>query len=253
MTTPEIQKLEMQTWGKPVIQLLKHCKTLNSEKPATMIIRHSERASINRPDEMDVAGLTEVGREAARGFGQLLPNKRYIRVYHSPVERCKETAECIVEGARSREISADICGEISLLGRPRGNWGSLSGILIRDWPHSVNYWLCGRYPEEIIEPSITFAKRASVELDATLEAEPRTLVLHVTHDMPILAMLFHWFGVVPSFDNSGFLGGFIYQRTADRVSLILKDSYREVDLPYWWGASQGKNEFKAYESMTHKS
>lgn len=236
MTSPEIQKLETQTWGKPVLQLLKHCKTLKPEK-AAMIIRHSERASINRPDEMSVAGLTEVGREAAKGFGQLLPEERSIQVYHSPVERCRETAECIVEGARSREISADIGGKISLLGGPREDWGRFSGILIRDWPHSVNYWLCGRYPVDIVEPSTGYARRASVELDTTLEVEPGTLVLHVTHDMSILAMLFHWFGVTPSFDNSGFLGGFMYQRTVDKVSLFLRDICREVDLPYWWGTS----------------
>jgi len=232
---PKPQILERQAWGKPVIQLLAQCKALAENKPAVMIIRHSERANIEKQSEMWAMGLTDAGREASRGFGQLLPEKRSIFVYHSPVARCRETAECILEGAKSTGIKAEARGDLSLLKGPKSDWDKFGDILIRDWPNSINYWLCGRYSSSIVEPSLDYSKRASMELDTELGPNPNTLILYVAHDMPILALLFHWFGVPPNLEYASFLNGFMFQKSENKISLFLKDTHIEVELPYWWG------------------
>jgi len=230
----KLQMLKKYDWGKPVIQLLAHCKTLTENKPAAMIIRHSERANIEKPSEIRATGLNNAGREAARGFGQLLPEKRGIHIYHSPVARCRESAECILEGAKSSGIRADVLGDLGVLEGPNSDWDKFSEIIIRDWPNSINYWLSGRYSASLIEPSLDYSKRASVELDLKLGVDSNTLVLYVTHDQPVLALLFHWFGVPPSLEYASFLNGFMFQKMGSRVYLFFKDMRREVELPYWW-------------------
>ncbi|OGD57809.1 hypothetical protein A3K78_02280, partial [Candidatus Bathyarchaeota archaeon RBG_13_52_12] len=218
---PKPQILERQAWGKPVIQLLAQCKTLAENKPATIIIRHSERANIEKQSEMRTAGLTDVGMEASRCFGQLLPERRSIFVYHSPVARCRETAECILEGAKSSGIRAEARGDLRILEGPKSDWVKFGDSLIRDWPNSINYWLSGRYSSSIVELSLDYSKRASVELDAEPGPDPNALILYVAHDMPILALLFHWFGVSPNLENASFLNGFMFQKAGNKISLFL--------------------------------
>jgi broad specificity phosphatase PhoE len=226
--------LENISWGKPAAQLLTQCKTLVDNKPAVMIIRHSERANIEKPSEVRAAGLTETGREAARVFGQLLPENRRIRLYHSPVSRCRETAECILEGAVESGKEAELLGGLGILEGPRSDFEKFSECLIRDWPNSINFWLSGRYHSSMVESSLDYSKRASLELGLDRGVDSGDLVLYVAHDLPILGLLFHWFGVLPSLEYASFLNGFMCQRLEGRVSLFFKGTKVEVDLPYWW-------------------
>jgi broad specificity phosphatase PhoE len=227
--------LEKHSWSKPVIQLLAHCETLTEDKSAVMWIRHSERVNIEKQSEIKKTRLTDAGKEAARGFGQLLPDKRSIFIYHSPITRCRETAECILEGATSSGIKAEILGELKILEGPNSDWDKFYENLMHDWPHSINYWLSGRYSPSMVEPSLEYSKRTSVEIENTEPGtDSNTLALYVAHDLPIMALLFHWFGVPPSLEYAGFLNGFMFQKTGSRVSLFVKDINREVELPYWW-------------------
>jgi broad specificity phosphatase PhoE len=106
--------------------------------------------------------------------------------------------------------------------------------VIKDWPHSFNYWLCGRYSPTEAETSLDYSKRLASELErVSSEADMNTLDLYVTHDMVLMAALFHWFGVFPGSDHIGFLNGFLMQRSNDRISLFVGDSRRMVGYPYW--------------------
>ena len=225
-------------WGKPVAKLLSQCKELNKAKAASLIIRHSERKSIEKPSEIRLAGLTDVGREASRNFGHLLPKEREIRIHHSPIYRCRETAECILDGAKGAGLNGIIVGELNILEGPRADWDKFSQYLVKDWPDSINYYLSGRYPTFIVEPSLDYSQRVVKDLDAkALEPKTNALTIYVAHDLPILTLLFHWFGVSPSLKNASFLNGFLFQRSRGKISLFFEDVQKEYDLPYWWSES----------------
>jgi len=64
---------------------------------AVALMRHSAREYA--PDKHDLENpLTEEGREYARRLGQGLPAGLTLRGYHSPPERCMETAALILAG-----------------------------------------------------------------------------------------------------------------------------------------------------------
>lgn len=67
-----------------------------------VVIRHSVREIITDARQSLYQLLTPVGKELARNFGTKLPKTKPIRLYHSHVERCKETAECIRESFKGQ-------------------------------------------------------------------------------------------------------------------------------------------------------
>lgn len=67
-----------------------------------VVIRHSVREVITDARQSLYQLLTLEGKELARDFGSNLPTTKPIRLYHSHVERCKETAECIRESFKGQ-------------------------------------------------------------------------------------------------------------------------------------------------------
>jgi broad specificity phosphatase PhoE len=234
-TRPKTEFLKTITWGKPAIQLLANCNKLTQGVPAQMVLRHSERISIEKQSEISSACLTETGKEAARAFGIGLPKNRIIRVFHSPVTRCRDTAAYIREGAKSSGRDVKEIIELAALDVGPSTDSNFWSDIIRDWPHSFNYWLCGRYNPADAEPSLDYSKRIAGELEHTSSGvASNTLDLYVTHDMALISMLFHWFGVLPGSDLIGFLNGFLMQMIGNKISLFVGDSSSVLDYPYWW-------------------
>jgi len=80
------------------------------------IIRHSIRGKpVNQDSYYDIP-LLPIGRKKAFEFGMNLPNTRPIRIFYSPVPRCKETATCIEEGVSSNHGLATLMGKRDFLG-----------------------------------------------------------------------------------------------------------------------------------------
>ena len=234
MNSPQALLKEL-TWGKPVIQLLSNCEKLGQNLPAQMILRHSERISIEKQSEISKASLTETGREAAKAFGRCLPKGRVVRVFHSPVTRCRDTATSIQFGAESEGINLNDVVELPVLNVGPPIDSKFWSDVISDWPHSYNYWLCGRYSTSDAEPSFEYSKRLAFELERlSSNLSGDELDVFVTHDMSLIAALFHWFGVFPEASQIGFLSGFLIQRVGDGINLLVGDSCRLVRYPDWW-------------------
>ena len=109
--------IESVEWGKPALTLLSQCKQLNPNLPAVMHIRHTERPKSTQ-ESYDLARKTgrstllstKKGKQAAFDFGEHLPSNRVYRVYHSPIERARETAEKIHEGLLSQGAESHLKG-----------------------------------------------------------------------------------------------------------------------------------------------
>jgi hypothetical protein len=74
--------------------------------------------------------------------------------------------------------------------------------------------------------------------DRTSKTDLDNLKLYVTHDLTLMTLLFHWFGILPNPDYTSFLNGFLMQKMDNKTYLLVKDFYREVDYPYWWNYYQ---------------
>jgi broad specificity phosphatase PhoE len=235
MTSNSSRILGEVDWGKPVLRLLDQSKNLKREAPASLLIRHSERNKIEKASEMQLAGLTDRGRDAAYNFGQLLPSPWELRIIHSPVNRCKETATRIHEGSVSAGLKSEVVGELKLLWGPEAEWDIFSQLLIRDWPLSYSHWMSGRYSPSVVEPSIEYAKRLADEFDKNSVRD--MLTIYVAHDTQIITLLFHWFGIPPKMESASFLNGFFVQKVDGKLVLLSGDTKSECEAPHWWRAN----------------
>jgi len=67
--------------------------------PAAILIRHAERPPVTSLKEINHLELTEAGRAAARQLGRRLAHYPELRLIHSPILRCEQTATAIASGA----------------------------------------------------------------------------------------------------------------------------------------------------------
>jgi broad specificity phosphatase PhoE len=102
-------------------------------QPVTLIIRHAERYSLKDVNHPDEAMLTEKGRADALEYGRSLLPFSPVMVYHSPVERCADTARRIVQGLRDEGGDAEVGGKLEELGGAylREDLESRSAIVIK--------------------------------------------------------------------------------------------------------------------------
>src|SRR5687767_3862842 len=86
---------------------------------AALFLRHAEREPVVDLRTHERARITEPGRIAAHASGKRLAEiAQHIRVHHSPIERCGETARAIVDGAREAGAKADVVCALEGLGSP---------------------------------------------------------------------------------------------------------------------------------------
>lgn len=79
---------------------LSQIERLPAGSRAGLVLRHSERQPILRPEDTFTAMLTENGIRQAEGFGRALAEVRQPgRLLSSPMERCRDTVAAIARGA----------------------------------------------------------------------------------------------------------------------------------------------------------
>ncbi|MFW9896746.1 MAG: histidine phosphatase family protein, partial [Candidatus Thorarchaeota archaeon] len=105
-----------EPWTEEARDIIKHLKNSVFEPKCIVILRHSQRYEPSLDDEHQYMELTPQGRSISRFFGSKLPKNRIIRLFHSPVNRCKETAEEIHKGYE------DIGGESIFKGECSAVW-----------------------------------------------------------------------------------------------------------------------------------
>lgn len=113
-------------------------KNVPSDRPVSVLMRHSARYPINSIDEVWTAGLTPEGIEMARSYGNWLAEKfNVVKIETSPIVRCQDTGKFI-----AKEIGDNISVEpVDVLAHPNENaeYDSLADYLERkSWPDRIN-------------------------------------------------------------------------------------------------------------------
>jgi broad specificity phosphatase PhoE len=237
--------LESVEWSGPALSLLNHCAELDRDRPAVMHIRHTERTSLVIGGASgDNMLSTPVGIAAAVDFGTRLPGDRRYRLYHTYVQRARETAEAIRDGVVSHGGSAEIFEEVPFrysidrdaiqryLGKVRERCGSEDATAVE----FTNEWLAGLVsPPSCILPSYEFARTVADYTFSRLEsATTNTLDIYVSHDTYVGSVMFHWFGVPVHQDGIAFLDGFLVQLEDDGMVVWFRNKRMVLDYPHWW-------------------
>ncbi len=106
---------------------LKHIQNIPDHRPIALLLRHSVREALPTNNAGDSVPITEIGYQLARDLGKVL-HSRLQSVHSSPVLRCMQTAQAILEGA---ETNQNII-EDRLLGDP--------GIYVFDGQEAWQNW-----------------------------------------------------------------------------------------------------------------
>jgi len=138
--------------------------------------------------------LTEEGRALSLRFGENLPQNLTLRGYHSPVGRCKETAERILSGYASKGGTATRYRPVEGLGvfyvldqRKMYRAMHADGGLL---PFTQK-WFAGHQSADILMPARAAALALLDVLREKLDRETKVqkLDICVSHDLSVLTML----------------------------------------------------------------
>lgn len=158
----------------------RHLALVPRDRGVAVLIRHAERPPLSPGQAGDEVELTPVGRIAARELGAKLGGA-LLSVWTSPVRRCRETAELIVEGGG---VTLAV-GEDRLLGAP-GAFVADGALAWRNWEELGNSGVIEHLvvSEEALpgmHPPSDAAHRLHAHLLAHLDEKPGFHIF-ATHD-----------------------------------------------------------------------
>lgn len=224
------------------MSLLCHIKDLDPTRPAVMHIRHTERPVIEPGNVDGIRTLTtELGRRAAYEFGSMLPTDKRYRLYHTYIERSRETAEEIHRSIRSNDGMSEVVGPVPLSSVvdpekfPEYVTRETEEVPSESLAISLfTKWISGHFPPWVRVPALDFAQRAaSITMKNLESADDNIFDIYVSHDIFVAAFQLFWFGVFPS-DWVSFLDGFILQFSGEKMNVYSKYGVKSTYPPYWW-------------------
>jgi len=223
-------------WTLQARDIVKAVKKFPKSAKIIIILRHSHRNNPTKFEKMHEVKLTPQGHQIANLFGQKLPTSRTIRLFHSVVERCQETAEEILEGFESVGGIGAIKGTLT----PLFNAGTAPGLFLdifkKESPLTfMHRWAVGFYSPDIINPFQTYCQNgAEIIWKKINNAQESGIDIHITHDIFLIALRYGWFGVPPDRDWIPFLGGIAFVLKENEIELFNKDRVISIPNPYWW-------------------
>jgi broad specificity phosphatase PhoE len=200
--------------------------------PALAVMRHSVRGPVDDLRTAPDVLLTPEGEAAARQWGESLPKRTVVRLGHSPIRRCGQTAEGIAAGAQRRGGRVELEGPDPALGAPylQDLERLIEAARRYDPPAFVRAWFDEQLPAGIVQG----ADRAALELAsvarARLAATPEGgLTLLVSHDWNVMLLRERLLGV--RHDEAGwldYLDGVVLVAEAGRVVLRWREHARPL-------------------------
>lgn len=160
-----------------------------------IMVRHAERYPINNMANALELLLTTKGKEDAFILGQNLSRFSPLAIYHSPVPRCKETAESIRDGITNANHQATIEGLLLDLGGPyiTGDWYAVVKA-IEEIGHTIfiRKWFNNELPTNLIM-SLPEAARIQLMILVNQLRSGTNSTINVTHDWNIMIMREYFF------------------------------------------------------------
>jgi broad specificity phosphatase PhoE len=231
-------------WDANSKKLLEHIAHYEPQGGAELLmLRHSKREEPEELHQLIDAPLTDEGRDGARRFAEGLPRNRRYQIYHSPVERCGETAAIIhrtlAESTRYGLEQGDFLFRIQAVKE------SFAGVLGRDGDNIINHWLAGHYPPDTIQPPLEFAGsvhdewmrlRQAASAGLPSGSAPAVTQVFVSHDLHTAVCLYLWTGLFRgSEDMIEPMDGFLLEDRGNELTVITKDGRKDLAPPHWWG------------------
>ena len=196
------------------------------------MIRHAERDPIIRMSNAIEALLTDKGKKDAFDLGKRLTLRGPINLYHSPVPRCKQTAECILEGFLSSKNSARLTGSLMELGGPyiTGNWLDITNNLEKyGQSQFVRKWFNNEICPDIIMPLQDAAK---IQLDILAgQLKSGISAINITHDWNIMIVREYIFNLKHEvIGEPDFLDGFCAHIEHDDLHIHYHENAKAIAL-----------------------
>ena len=180
--------------------------------------------------------LTPLGEEYAKNFGENLPIEREIRLFHSPRNRCKVTAEKINQGFTEVNGKGNLIGECNALYGIGINSQSYLDEFNRykDYQVILRY-LAGVYSPELWPPAQSFYERSGELIwNQTDNIAEGGIKIFITHDFHTMIFRFGWFGIPPDERWIDYLGGFAFSIMENHILLLDHGKLINLGIPYWW-------------------
>ncbi len=206
---------------------------LNNNIPAVMILRHAERFTVDNIYNHKEILLTDKGIYDSLSLGkEIKKHFTKIKIYHTPVKRCKQTAYYIALG-----IDADIeIEELNLLDDAGYfyKYDEIVEIIKENGPAGFAEKWCNReLSNEIIIP---YDKLSMFQLNLLLDQLKQNfdLVINVVHDWNIYALLKFYFKL--SIEEIGvppYLSGIIlYKNETGEICMQYSEKPDIIKLPH---------------------
>ncbi len=227
---------ENAEWTVQARNIVKALKKFPVDSKIILILRHSHRNDPTELVKIHELRLTPQGHQVAKIFGQKLPNERAIRLYHSPVGRCQETAEDILTGFEETGGNGALKGVLTPLFFAGTAPKFFQDINMKNSHLDFMFrWAVGFYSPDLISPLQTYCQNAAVVIWNNINDAPeRGIDIHITHDVFLMALRFGWFGIPPNEEWVPFLGGIAFTLTENKIKLFVKDRFISMNAPYWW-------------------
>jgi bisphosphoglycerate-dependent phosphoglycerate mutase len=164
-------------------------------RPLGIIIRHAEREPIQDYSNALDGCLSEKGKSEAFLFGKSMENIVPVTLYHSPVQRCVQTADCICAGIVSNGTRAHVAGSIFDLGGPYivGPWREIAASIDRYGQSTfVRKWFNDEFPSDFIMP-LDLAAATQLRILANQINSGNSSCINVTHDWNIMVLREYYF------------------------------------------------------------
>ncbi|MBY9003105.1 MAG: hypothetical protein KGD73_03965 [Candidatus Lokiarchaeota archaeon] len=223
-------------WTLKARKILKGIEDFPEGSKIILLLRHSHRNEPLNLGDLSKEKLTEIGHNAAKRFGEELPIDRSIRLFHSVVWRCQETAEDILEGFRRKTGLGKMKGTL----QPLYFIGTAPNFFVNIFKKMtplrfMNLWIAGHYSPETIIPFQSYCKNAADIIWNKIKSAPeKGIDIHVSHDILLIALRYGWFGIPPRKKWIPFLGGFALILHNDKIRVFNDNEFIEMDPPYWW-------------------
>lgn len=184
-------------------------KNIPTDRPISVLMRHSARFPITKVEEVWTAGLTPEGIELASHYGKWLASSYKVgKIETSPITRCQDTGKYIAE-ALTKELPVE---PVNVLAHPNENaeYDSLEDFLEKkSWPERINDIAAYLVPNGHHEDGLN---------------------IFITHDTVLVAMAAYWLDQdVRSGDKwPRFMEPFLMWRDGEKLIAAFRGEQHEV-------------------------
>lgn len=233
-----IEKLWKEAdWVDQARRIIENLSKFPEDSKIILILRHSHRNEPILPEKVLKLRLTPQGHAIARKFGENLPKDRSIRIFHSIIWRCEETALNIHDGFQSVGGESELKGVFApLYDIGIDNRSFLEQFKNHHFSELLYRWVAGFYLPEEWAPFIPYCQNAAHLIwNRINDAPDRGIDIHVSHDWHCMSLRFGWFGLPPGDRWINFLGGYAFTFEKDHILMLDYGELKKLEIPHWWG------------------